>query len=129
MTSSFPRGRARKDPARVKETNEATSKIKDALTMQHFPSDYNGRKYTYYTKYVYYLNEEKQSIFQGGRSNYTSAYTIRKATKKLSSFFSGPATKALSPPPLELSGNIVLCDFFRASKKVIFLSGLASTLK
>ena len=52
---------------------------------------------------------------------------LGKPQKNKVIFFSGPATKALSPPPLELSGNIVLCDFFRASKKVIFLSGQALT--
>ena len=44
-------------------------------------------------------------------------------SRKKSNFFSGPATKA----PLELIGHIVLGNFFRTSKKVIFPSGQALT--
>ena len=51
---------------------------------------------------------------------------LTQGSRKKVIFFSGPATKALHSPPLELSGHIffkgIYWDFFRASTKFFFLA-------
>ena len=57
---------------------------------------------------------------------YTTAQYGKESRKKSSST-SGPTTKALTPHPLSFTVILFFETFFRASKKVLFLSGPAFT--
>ena len=76
-----------------------------------------------------FYHKEFHNFNEKGTSSLRCCIRLAYGSRKKSYFLSGPNTKALTPPhPLELSGHPFFSEpFFRASKKLIFFSGPAST--
>ena len=83
----------------------------------------NGRKLIYFNNYITNLKITKLLLLSNRAwRDWLKIYSPLGKPQINGLFFSGPATKALPPPPIELSGNKKnFRIFFRALKTVFFL--------